>query len=399
MESLSKRAQEMGLPMTIEMAKKARELSATGKNVISLSLGEPDFDTPEFIKDAASQAMVENYTHYMPVPGFSDVRESIAAKFKRDNGIEYTADQIVISTGAKQSLLNIFLALVNPGEEVIIPAPYWVSYMDQAVYCGADVKVLPTTMESGFKITAAQLESAITPKSKVLIFSSPNNPCGAVYSKEDLAAIAAVVAKHPNLYIISDEIYELLNYGEVSHVSIASFPEVYNQTITVNGLSKGFAMTGWRIGYIGAPEWIAKACTKFQSNFTSGANSIAQRACKAAVESDPSKVNYMVEKFAYRREKMVTWMKEIPGFELETPPGAFYVFPRITALLGKKFNGQVLETALDVSMYLLEEGLVSTVPGDAFGLPGYIRFSYAAAEAELEEAVKRVKVAVANLED
>ena len=399
MQSLSKRAQQMGLPMTIEMAKKARELSATGKNVISLSLGEPDFDTPDFIKESASQAMVENFTHYMPVPGFNDVRESIAAKFKRDNGIEYTADQIVISTGAKQSLLNIFLALVNPGDEVIIPAPYWVSYMDQADYCGADVKVLPTTMESGFKITAAQLESAITPKSKVLIFSSPNNPCGAVYSKEDLAAIAAVVAKHRNLYIISDEIYELLNYGEVSHVSIASFPEVYNQTITVNGLSKGFAMTGWRIGYIGAPEWIAKACTKFQSNFTSGANSIAQRACKAAVESDPSKVNYMVEKFAYRREKMVTWMKEIPGFELETPPGAFYVFPRITALLGKKFNGQVLETALDVSMYLLEEGLVSTVPGDAFGLPGYIRFSYAAAEAELEEAVKRVKVAVANLED
>ncbi|MDC1529940.1 pyridoxal phosphate-dependent aminotransferase, partial [Schleiferiaceae bacterium] len=357
------------------------------------------FDTPDFIKESASQAMVENFTHYMPVPGFTDVRESIAAKFKRDNGIEYTADQIVISTGAKQSLLNIFLALVNPGDEVIIPAPYWVSYMDQADYCGADVKVLPTTMESGFKITAAQLESAITPKSKVLIFSSPNNPCGAVYSKEDLAAIAAVVAKHRNLYIISDEIYELLNYGEVSHVSIASFPEVYNQTITVNGLSKGFAMTGWRIGYIGAPEWIAKACTKFQSNFTSGANSIAQRACKAAVESDPSKVNYMVEKFAYRREKMVAWMKEIPGFELETPPGAFYVFPRITALLGKKFNGQVLETALDVSMYLLEVGLVSTVPGDAFGLPGYIRFSYAAAEAELEEAVKRVKVAVANLED
>ena len=236
MQSLSKRAQQMGLPMTIEMAKKARELSATGKNVISLSLGEPDFDTPDFIKESASQAMVENFTHYMPVPGFTDVRESIAAKFKRDNGIEYTADQIVISTGAKQSLLNIFLALVNPGDEVIIPAPYWVSYMDQADYCGADVKVLPTTMESGFKITAAQLESAITPKSKVLIFSSPNNPCGAVYSKEDLAAIAAVVAKHPNLYIISDEIYELLNYGEVSHVSIASFPEVYNQTITVNGL-------------------------------------------------------------------------------------------------------------------------------------------------------------------
>ena len=389
----------MGLPMTIKMAKKARELSATGKNVISLSLGEPDFDTPDFIKEAAAQAMEENYTHYMPVPGFTDVRESIAAKFKRDNGIDYTADQIVISTGAKQSLLNIFLALVNPGEEIIIPAPYWVSYMDQAKYCGAEVKVLPTTMEGGFKITADQLEYAITPKSKVLIFSSPNNPCGAIYSKEDLKAIAAVVAKYPNLYIISDEIYELLNYGEVDHVSIASFPEVYNQTITVNGLSKGFAMTGWRLGYIGAPQWIAKACTKFQSNFTSGTNSIAQRACKTAVEADPSSVDYMIKKFASRREKMVGWIKEVPGFELETPPGAFYVFPRITSLLGKKFNGSILKNSLDVSMYLLEEGLVSTVPGDAFGLAGYIRFSYAAAETELEEAVKRVKVAVSNLED
>jgi len=399
MQALSDRAQQMGLPMTIEMAKKARELSATGKNVISLSLGEPDFDTPDFIKSAANEAMDQNYTHYMPVPGFADLRESIAAKFQRDNGLTYTADQIVVSTGAKQSLLNIFLALVNPGEEVIIPAPYWVSYMDQAKYCGAEVKVLPTSMESGFKITAAQLEEAITEQSKVLIFSSPNNPCGAIYSKEDLAAIAAVVAKHPNLYIISDEIYELLNYGEVAHTSIASFPEVYNQTITVNGLSKGFAMTGWRIGYIGAPEWIAKACTKFQSNFTSGTCSIAQRACKAAVEADPSSVQYMVDTFAERRAKMVEWISGVDGFELDTPPGAFYVFPRITQLLGKKFNGKVIETALDLSMYLLEEGLVSTVPGDAFGLPGYIRFSYAAAEADLKEAVIRVAAAVANLED
>ena len=399
MQALSDRAQLMGLPMTIEMAKKARELSATGKNVISLSLGEPDFDTPDFIKSAANEAMEQNYTHYMPVPGFADLRESIAAKFKRDNNLEYSAEQIVVSTGAKQSLLNVFLALVNPGEEVIIPAPYWVSYMDQAAYCGAEVKVLPTSMESGFKITAAQLENAITEKSKVLIFSSPNNPCGAIYSKEELAEIAAVVAKHPNLYIISDEIYELLNYGEVAHTSIASFPEVYNQTITVNGLSKGFAMTGWRIGYIGAPEWIAKACTKFQSNFTSGTCSVAQRACKAAVEADPSTVKYMVDTFADRRSKMVEWISAIDGFELETPPGAFYVFPRITALLGKKFNGKVIETALDLSMYLLEEGLVSTVPGDAFGLPGYIRFSYAAAESDLKEAVARVRAAVANLED
>lgn len=397
MQALSKRAQEMGLPMTIEMAKKARELSLTGKNVISLSLGEPDFDTPDFIKDAANKAMEENYTHYMPVPGFADLQASIAAKFKRDNGLHYEPSQIVVSTGAKQSLLNIFLALVNPGDEVIIPAPYWVSYMDQAVYCGGEVKVLPTTMESGFKITADQLEAAITPKSKVLIFSSPNNPCGAIYSKEELAAIAKVVAKHPNLYIISDEIYELINYGEVEHCSIASFPEVYEQTITVNGLSKGFAMTGWRIGYIGAPEWIAKACTKFQSNFTSGTCSIAQRACKAAVEADPSSVQYMIDTFADRREKMVAWIQDIPGFELNTPPGAFYVFPKIESLLGKSFNGKVIENSLDLSMYLLEEGLVSTVPGDAFGLPGYIRFSYAASEADLQEAVKRVKEAVAKL--
>jgi aspartate aminotransferase len=399
MKALSQRAQEMGLPMTIEMAKKARELSATGKNVISLSLGEPDFDTPDFIKEAANEAMEQNYTHYMPVPGFADLRDSIAAKFKRDNNLEYTADQIVVSTGAKQSLLNVFLALVNPGDEVIIPAPYWVSYMDQAKYCGGVVKVLPTSKESGFKITADQLEASITEKSKVLIFSSPNNPCGAIYSGEELAEIAKVVAKYPNLHIISDEIYELLNYGEVEHVSIASFPEVYNQTITVNGLSKGFAMTGWRIGYIGAPEWIAKACTKFQSNFTSGTNSVAQRACKAAVEADPSTVKYMVDTFAGRREKMVGWINEIPGFELDTPPGAFYVFPRVSELLGKKFGGKTIETSLDLSMYLLEEGLVSTVPGDAFGLPGYIRFSYAAAETDLQEAVRRVKEAVSRLED
>jgi len=399
MKALSQRAQEMGLPMTIEMAKKARELSATGKNVISLSLGEPDFDTPDFIKVAANEAMEQNYTHYMPVPGFADLRDSIAAKFKRDNNLEYTADQIVVSTGAKQSLLNVFLALVNPGDEVIIPAPYWVSYMDQAKYCGGVVKVLPTSKESGFKITAEQLEASITEKSKVLIFSSPNNPCGAIYSGEELAEIAKVVAKYPNLHIISDEIYELLNYGEVEHVSIASFPEVYNQTITVNGLSKGFAMTGWRIGYIGAPEWIAKACTKFQSNFTSGTNSVAQRACKAAVEADPSTVKYMVDTFAVRREKMVGWINEIPGFELDTPPGAFYVFPRVSELLGKKFGDKIIETSLDLSMYLLEEGLVSTVPGDAFGLPGYIRFSYAAAESDLQEAVRRVKEAVALLQD
>lgn len=399
MKALSQRAQEMGLPMTIEMAKKARELSATGKNVISLSLGEPDFDTPDFIKVAANEAMEQNYTHYMPVPGFADLRDSIAAKFKRDNNLEYTADQIVVSTGAKQSLLNVFLALVNPGDEVIIPAPYWVSYMDQAKYCGGVVKVLPTSKESGFKITAEQLEASITEKSKVLIFSSPNNPCGAIYSGEELAEIAKVVAKYPNLHIISDEIYELLNYGEVEHVSIASFPEVYNQTITVNGLSKGFAMTGWRIGYIGAPEWIAKACTKFQSNFTSGTNSVAQRACKAAVEADPSTVKYMVDTFAVRRDKMVGWINEIPGFELDTPPGAFYVFPRVSELLGKKFGDKIIETSLDLSMYLLEEGLVSTVPGDAFGLPGYIRFSYAAAESDLQEAVRRVKEAVALLQD
>lgn len=389
----------MGLPMTIEMAKKARELNAQGKNVISLSLGEPDFDTPQFIKDAAVGALDQNYTHYMPVPGFSDLQEAISAKFLRDNGLVYSPAQIVVSTGAKQSLLNVFLTLVDPGDEVIVPAPYWVSYMDQAQYAGGVVKVLPTEMESGFKITAEQLEQAITPKSKVLIFSSPNNPCGAIYSKQELQELAKVVAKHPNLYIISDEIYELINYGEIGHTSIASFPEVYDRTVTVNGLSKGFAMTGWRIGYIGAPEWIAKACTKFQSNFTSGTNSIAQRACKTAVEADPESVQYMVDTFKQRRGKMVDWLKDVPGFELETPPGAFYAFPRVRSLLGKSYEGKVMETAIDLSMFLLEKGLVSTVPGDAFGAPGYIRFSYAASEQELEEAVRRVKEALSLLED
>ncbi len=397
MEALSIRSQEMGLPMTIEMAKKARALSLQGKDVISLSLGEPDFDTPEFIKEAAREALDQNYTHYMPVPGYTDLQQAICEKFSRDNGLQYEPNQIVVSTGAKQSLLNIFLALVDPGDEVIIPAPYWVSYMDHAKYVGGVVKEVRTTMESGFKMSPQQLEEAITPKSKVLIFSSPNNPCGAIYSKEELQALAAVLAKHPQVFVISDEIYELINYGEVAHCSMASFPDMYDRTITVNGLSKGFAMTGWRIGYIGAPLWIAQACTKFQSNFTSGTNSIAQRACIAAVKADPSEVSYMVDTFAKRREKVVSLLKDIPGMELDTPPGAFYVFPRVQQLLGRRFGDRTIETALDLSMYLLEEGLVSTVPGDAFGLPGYIRFSFAASEAELEEAMRRVKVAVEQL--
>ena len=397
MQPLSQRAQEMGLPMTIEMAQKARELSATGKDVISLSLGEPDFDTPDFIKASANEAMIQNFTHYMPVPGFADVRQAIADKFKRDNHLDYTAEQIVISTGAKQSLLNIFLALVDPGEEVIIPAPYWVSYMDQAKYCGAEVKILPTTMESGFKITPDQLENSITDKSKIFIFSSPNNPCGAIYTEDELAAIAAIIARYPNLYVISDEIYELLNYGEVAHTSMASFPSVYNQTITVNGLSKGFAMTGWRIGYLGAPNWIAKACTKMQGQFTSAPTGISQKAAQAAVEADPEVVEHMKHTFKKRRDLVLGLLNKIEGIKCTTPPGAFYLFPDVSFYLGKSYDGKTMNNAGDLCMFLLEVGNVALVTGEAFGNPECVRISYAASDKDLVKAAKRIKESLALL--
>ena len=398
MIQVADRINNLSESQTLAMARRSRELQQAGIDIISLSLGEPDFNTPDFVKEAANQAIADNFSHYTPVNGFQDLREALSVKFERDNQLAYSADEIVVSTGAKQSITNVMLSLVNAGDEVIVPAPYWVSYIEMIKMAEGAPVIVQSGIENDFKVTAAQIEAAITDKTKLMIFSTPCNPTGSVYSKNELESIAKMMEKHPNFHVICDEIYEHINFVG-NHESLAQFDAIKDQVITVNGVSKGFAMTGWRIGYIGAPEWIAKACTKFQSNFTSGTNSVAQRACKAAVESDPESVKYMVETFAQRRDKMVSWMNEIPGFELDTPPGAFYVFPRVSQILGKKFKSKIMETSLDLSMYLLEQGLVSTVPGDAFGLPGYIRFSYAASESELQEAVIRVKNAVSLLED
>jgi len=392
MNHLADRLDTMQLPETIAMSIKARDLMAQGKNVISLSLGEPDFDTPDFIKEAAYQGIKDNYSHYMPVKGFTDLRQAISAKFKRDNDLDYTPEQIVVSTGAKQSLANVILSLVNPGEEVIIPAPYWVSYAEQSKLAKGKTVVIETNLESGFKITPEQLKNAMTNKSRLMIFSSPNNPSGAVYSQEELNALAEVIATKKDFYVICDEIYELINYtGKMA--SLAKNKNIYNQVITINGLSKGFAMTGWRLGYMGAPKFIADACDKVQSQYTSGASSISQRAAIAAVSALPAKVNYMVSAFKERRDLMVNGLRNVQGFEVLNPDGAFYIFPNVQEVLDKSN----LKTDTDLANYLLEDALVATVPGSAFGLPGYIRFSYAAKNENLVEAVRRIKVSVAKL--
>lgn len=395
-EKLSTRVLGLELPMTIEMSKKSRELAAKGADVISLSLGEPDFDTPDFVKKAAIEGIEQNYSHYMPVPGYNDLREAIARKFKRDNNLEYGIDQIVVSTGAKQTLANLMLSLIEPGDEVIIPAPYWVSYLDMVKFCEGAPVVVQSTLESGFKITPQQLREAITDKTRLMIFSSPNNPSGSMYTREELEGLAAVLRDYPNIFVISDEIYELIQYG-YEHVSIASLDGMYERTATVNGLSKGFAMTGWRIGYVGCPAWLAKACDKIQSQFTSGTNSIAQRAAIAAVSADASQVQYMVDAFTERRAKMLEWFGALRGFNTRAAEGAFYLFAEISELLGTRFGDREIKTDLDLSLYFLEEAHVSTVPGSAFGLPGHIRFSYAASLDELKEAHVRIARAIDNL--
>ncbi len=392
MKHLADRINEMELPQTIAMSIKARALKEQGKDVISLSLGEPDFDTPDFIKDAANQGIKDNYSHYMPVKGFDDLRQAISAKFKRDNDLDYTPEQIVVSTGAKQSLANVILSLVNPGEEVIIPAPYWVSYAEQAKLADGVAVIIKTSLDSGFKITPDQLKNAITDKSKLMIFSSPNNPSGAVYSQEELSALAEVIATKKDLYVICDEIYELINYSG-NRASLAKNKNIYSQVITINGLSKGFAMTGWRLGYMGAPKWIADACDKVQSQYTSGASSISQRAAIAAVNAPPAKVNYMVQAFKERRELMVSGLRDVTGFKVDNPEGAFYVFPNVQDVI----DNCNLNTDDELANYLLDDALVATVPGSAFGLPGYIRFSYAAKKEELTEAVRRIKVSIEKL--
>lgn len=390
---LSERINNLAVSQTLAMAALARELKSQGKDIISLSLGEPDFNTPDFIKEAAKKAIDDNYSAYPPVEGYADLKEAICNKFKRDNNLNYTPSQIVVSTGAKQSLYNIAQVMLNDGDEVILPAPYWVSYFEIIKLSGGVPIEVPTSVESNFKITPAQLEAAITPKTKMMWFSSPCNPSGSVYSKEELEGLVEVLKKYPNIYVVSDEIYEHINYTG-NYCSIGSIAGMENNTITVNGVAKAFAMTGWRIGYIGAPEFIAKACTKMQGQVTSGANSIAQRATKAAVEAEPTAIKYMVDAFRNRRELVYNLLSEIPGFKLTMPEGAFYFFPDVSTYFGKTLRGSVIKDANDFAMYLLSEANVATVTGDAFGNPNCIRLSYATSEEALREAIKRIKEAL-----
>ena len=386
---LSDRINSLPVSQTLAMAAKARELKAAGKDIISLSLGEPDFNTPDFIKDAAIEAVNQNYNSYSPVDGYAELKEAICTKFQRDNGLTYQPNQIVVSTGAKQSIANIAQVLLNPGDEVLLPAPYWVSYSAIAILSEAKFVEIPSSIDNDFKITPAQLEAAITPKTKMVFFNSPNNPSGSMYSEAEYRALATILENYPQIYILSDEIYEHINYG-TKNFSFAAIESMYDRTITVNGLAKAFAMTGWRIGYIGAPQWIAKACTKMQGQITSGANCIAQRAAITAVLAPISKIKYMVDEFKTRRDIVVGLLREIDGFKVNVPEGAFYVFPDISAFFGKTIDGITIENANDFSLFILEKANVATVTGDAFGAPKCIRMSYAASELQLREAIKRI---------
>eukprot|EP00325_Prymnesiales_sp_UTEX-LB-985_P020999 CAMPEP_0174719216 /NCGR_PEP_ID=MMETSP1094-20130205/30848_1 /TAXON_ID=156173 /ORGANISM="Chrysochromulina brevifilum, Strain UTEX LB 985" /LENGTH=377 /DNA_ID=CAMNT_0015919485 /DNA_START=1284 /DNA_END=2414 /DNA_ORIENTATION=+ len=377
----------MATSATLAMAAKARELRSEGKDIIGLSLGEPDFNTPDFIKDAAIQAINDNYNSYTPVDGYVELKNAIITKFKRDNHLSYDLSQIVVSTGAKQSLANIALVVLNPGDEVILPCPYWVSYSDIVKIAeGVPVEV-KTSIDTDFKMTPEQLEAAITPKTKMLWYSSPCNPSGSVYSKEELRALADVLIKYPEITVVSDEIYEHINYVG-GHASMAQFPDMYDRTVTVNGVSKAFAMTGWRIGYIGGPTEIARACNKMQGQITSGANCIAQRAVITALEADPSKVQYMIDEFKNRRTLIINLLNDIDGFVCNNPDGAFYVFPDISAYFGKTLNRVTIKNASDFAMYILEHANVATVTGEAFGSPNCIRISYAASKEQITEAIK-----------
>jgi aspartate aminotransferase len=395
--NLSKRINAMATSATLAMAAKARELREEGKDIIGLSLGEPDFNIPNFVKDAAINAVNENYHSYTPVDGYADLKKAIITKFKRDNDLDYKPNQIVVSTGAKQSLANLAMVLLNEGDEVLLPAPYWVSYSDISKLAGGIPVEIPTSIESDFKITPESLKAAITPKTKMIIYSSPCNPSGSVYTKEELRALADVLIHYPKIIVISDEIYEHINFTK-NHASIAVFEDMYDRTVVVNGVSKAYSMTGWRIGYIGGPEWIARACNKMQGQITSGANCIAQRATIIALESSPSKIQYMIDAFKKRRKLILDLLSEIPGFKTNQPQGAFYVFPDISHFFGKEIQGIKINNASDLSMYLLEKANVATVTGDAFGSPNCIRISYAASEENIIEALKRIKKALNNFQ-
>ena len=390
---LSERVKNLATSQTLAMAAKARELRASGKDVIGLSLGEPDFNIPDFIKESAKKAIDENYNSYTPVDGYADLKQAIINKFERDNGLRFTSPQIVVSTGAKQALYNIASVLINPGDEVILPCPYWVSYADIVKLKGGVPVEVKTDIKNNFKMTGDQLINAITEKTKMVWFSSPCNPSGSVYSKKELQEISNVLESHKGIFIVSDEIYEHINYKD-GHHSIGSFENVKDRTITVNGVSKAFAMTGWRIGYIGAPEWIARSCNKVQGQVTSGANCIAQRAVITALTEKPEKIKYMVDEFKIRRNLILDLLNDITGFKCNIPDGAFYVFPNISHYFGKTIDGFEINNASDMSMFLLEKALVATVTGDAFGNPNCIRISYAASSVQIKKAVERIKSAV-----
>jgi len=395
MEKLANRLSRMSFSQTFVMSNKVREMKAAGLDVISLTLGEPDFDVPENIKKAAFEAIDNNFSHYSPVPGFLDLREAICAKLKRDNNLHYEPSQICVSNGAKQSILNVLASLLNDGDEVILPAPYWVSYNEMVKMMGGVPVFIETSIDTDFKMTAAQLENTITAKTKILLYSSPCNPSGSFYSYEELEAIANVVANHQQVTVISDEIYEYINY-DGKHTSIAEFPQVYEQTAVINGMSKSFAMTGWRIGYSACPKWLATGCEKIQGQMTSGANTMAQKASVAALRAEPSEYGYMIEKFRERRDLVFNLLQDVPGFKVNYPEAAFYFFPDISYYLGKKLNGKLMVNADDFAMFLLENAHVGTVGGVSFGNPHCIRFSYAASEAELMKAMRRIKDCLEN---
>ena len=396
MNNLSDRINKLSESQTLAMSRRSRELKAEGRDIINLSIGEPDFPTPDFVVDAAKKAMDEGYTKYTPVSGFQDLREAISEKFQRDNGLDYAVDQIVVSTGAKQSIANVVLSLVNPGDEVIVPAPYWVSYIEIIKMAEGIPVVVEAGIEQDFKISAEQLKNAITPKTKLMIFSSPCNPSGSVFSKSELEAFSKVIESKKDFYVLSDEIYEHINFiGK--HESLAQFENIKDQVITVNGVSKGFSMTGWRIGYIGASKWIAAACDKIQGQFTSGTCSIAQKAAKAAVTANPGVTREMKEAFLRRRDLVLEKLSEIDGLKLNEPKGAFYVFPDVSSYFGKSHHNEVIENATDLSMYLLNEASVALVTGEAFGANDCIRISYATSDNLLLESIDRIKKALSKL--
>jgi aspartate aminotransferase len=396
MEHISRRVRSLSVSQTLAMSQKSREMKEQGIDVINLSLGEPDFNTPDDIKDAAKKAIDDNYSFYPPVPGYADLRQAIARKLKEENGLDYSPDQIIVSAGGKHTLVNILLSVVDPGDEVILLAPYWVSYYDQIILSEGKPVVVQTTIESDFKVTPQQLEDAITLRTRVLLFNSPSNPTGMVYTREEMASLVEVLQRYPDILIISDEIYEHITFSE-SHISLATFRSIADRVVTVNGVSKGYAMTGWRIGYMGAPLWLAKACNKLQGQFTSGVCSIAQRAALAAVTSKSDSRQKMREAFLRRRDLICGLLNEIPGLKVRVPQGAFYVMPDVTSFIGKSYDGKVIKDADDLTYFILSEARVAVVSGSAFGTTGCVRISYATSDDKITEAVRRIKEALAKL--